>query len=71
MTHPEICVEEFYSRSPPLCLGKFSHRIELPSPPQTQNPPKPMVWHTHFPPDVVADFVSWSNPAGGTTNSNL
>ena len=33
--------------------------------------PQPMVWRANFPPDVVANLVIWSNPTGGTTNSDL
>ena len=29
------------------------------------------VWRVEWPPDVVADLVSWDNPKGRITNSNL
>ena len=31
----------------------------------------PLVWHTHFPPDIVACLVSDSNPMGDLTNSDF
>ena len=47
-----------------------AHNITpLPSP--DPSAPQPIIWRTHFPPDVVANLVSWSNPADGITNSDL
>jgi len=31
----------------------------------------PILWHSHFPTDISADLVSFTNPAGTITNSNL
>ena len=35
------------------------------------SPPHPIVWWSHFSPDVVDNLVSCSNPTGGTTKSYL
>ena len=32
---------------------------------------KNFVWRLQWPADIVADLVTWENPAGGITNSDL
>jgi hypothetical protein len=35
------------------------------------SPLHPIVWRATFAPDIVADMVSWENPSGSITNSDL
>ena len=69
-THPARYVRESYYWDPLLCLGKCRHILALTS------LPRPSISLAHcmafpFLPDVLADLVSWSNTAGGTTHLDL
>ena len=60
-----------------LLPGPIAVPREMQAQPSTARPspypaaPHPIVWRAHFPPDMVDDLVSWSNPTGGTTKSDL
>jgi hypothetical protein len=49
----------------------FPPSPEFRSPEAVESDDAPILWRARFPPDITSNLVSWSNPTGRITNSDL